>query len=112
MESGRRAKLPRQRQGVSLDHLVGAGEDRGRHGKAERFGGLEIDDQLEPGRLLDQKIGRLGAVEDLSSVMPKRRHVPMRLGRPLLLVRGCRFSAAPDLAMLVVASRQLRQALA
>jgi len=39
-------------------------------------------------------------------------HVPVRLGRPLLLVRGCRFSAAPDLAMLVVASRQLRQALA
>src|ERR1700730_2140810 len=48
----------------SFDDLVGAGEDRLRHGEAERLGGLEIDDQLEGGRLLH----RLGAVEDLSGV--------------------------------------------
>jgi putative ABC transport system substrate-binding protein len=31
----------------SFDHIVGAGEDRLRHGEAERLGGLQIDDQLE-----------------------------------------------------------------
>jgi hypothetical protein len=39
-----------------------------RDGEAERLGGLEIEDQLECGRLLDRQIGRLGALEDLSGV--------------------------------------------
>jgi hypothetical protein len=37
-----------------FDDLVGAGENRGRHGKPERLGGLQIDDQLKFGRLLDR----------------------------------------------------------
>src|SRR5271165_1702060 len=53
---------------ASFDDLVGAGEDRLRHGEAERLGGVEIDDQLECRRLLDRQIGRLGALEDLSSI--------------------------------------------
>jgi hypothetical protein len=44
----------------SFDNLVGAGEDRLRHGKAERLGGPEIDDQLEFGRLRDRQISGLG----------------------------------------------------
>jgi hypothetical protein len=31
---------------MSLDHLVGAGEERGRHVEAERFGGFEINDEF------------------------------------------------------------------
>jgi hypothetical protein len=44
---------------VLLDDLGGAGEDRGWHGEAEGLGSLEIDHQLERGRLLDRQIGRL-----------------------------------------------------
>jgi hypothetical protein len=51
-----------------FDDLVGAGEDRGRHGQAERLGGLEIDDQLECGWLLDRQIRELLALEDPSGV--------------------------------------------
>ena len=54
--------------GPLLDDLVGAGEDRGRHGEAKRLGGLEVDHQLECGRLLDRQISGLGAVQDLSGV--------------------------------------------
>jgi hypothetical protein len=51
-----------------FDNLIGAGEKRLRHGEAERLGGLEIDDQLECGRLLDRKIGRLLAPQYPSGV--------------------------------------------
>jgi hypothetical protein len=35
-----------------------------RHGEAERFGGLEIDDQVELGWRLYRQVGRLCAFED------------------------------------------------
>ena len=47
-----------------FDHLIGAGEDRRRHGKAKRLGGLEIHNQLEFRRLLHRQISRLGALEE------------------------------------------------
>src|SRR5215469_5160257 len=45
------------------DHLIRADDERLRKGKAERFCGLEVKNQLEFRWLLDGKIGRLGAFE-------------------------------------------------
>jgi hypothetical protein len=38
-----------------LDHLVRNGEQIGRHSEPERLGGLEVDRELEPGRLRDRQ---------------------------------------------------------
>src|SRR2546423_879341 len=52
----------------SFDELIGASQHRLRDREAKRFGGLEIDDQLELRRLLDREVGRLRAPEDLVHV--------------------------------------------
>ena len=54
-----------------FDHLVGGDEQRRWHGDAERFCGLEVDDQLEHGRLKDRQIGGLCALKDLAGVGPR-----------------------------------------
>src|SRR5258706_3934620 len=51
-----------------VDRLDGLREQRERHGEAQRLGGLHVDHQLELGRQLNRKIGRLGAFEDLIDV--------------------------------------------
>src|SRR5262245_62979782 len=48
---------------ASLDHLVGAQHETSRNVEADGLGSPQIDDQLEPRRLLDRQIGRLGAAQ-------------------------------------------------
>src|SRR4051812_35885464 len=52
----------------SLDYLVGADEQRLRHGQTERLGRFQVDDQLEFSRMLHRQISRFRAVEDPSGV--------------------------------------------
>src|SRR5215470_9912151 len=49
---------------VSLDDLVGAREDQGRDLQAQSLGGLQIDDELEFGRLINRDVARFGPFED------------------------------------------------
>jgi hypothetical protein len=45
--------------------LIRLRQQRWRNCDAEGLGGLEVDHQLELGRLFDGEVGRLGALEDL-----------------------------------------------
>src|SRR6516165_3346829 len=54
---------------VSLDHLVGATEERDRNGEAQRAGRREVDDQLDFGGLLDGQVGGLLALENSARVV-------------------------------------------
>ena len=48
----RQFRANRDHRQISFDDLVGGGEQHGRYREAQRFGGLEIDRQIEFGRLL------------------------------------------------------------
>src|SRR5262249_4478143 len=52
----------------SLDYFVGPHQERLRNRQAQRLGGLEVDDELEHGWLLDRQITWSGALEDLIHV--------------------------------------------
>src|SRR5437773_1162194 len=52
-----------------LDHFIRPPQQRRRDRQAERLGGLEVDDQLEFGRLLHGEIGGLRAFQDLVDVL-------------------------------------------
>src|SRR5215831_1894768 len=57
-----------QQHSCSLDHLVGAGEQRRGHIKAECLRGLEIDHQLDLGGLLHRQVRRLLALENAARI--------------------------------------------
>jgi hypothetical protein len=63
-----------------FDHLVGAGKQRRGDIKAERLGGLDIDGQLELGRLLDRKVRRRGPLEDAINIRSRTANNVDRIG--------------------------------
>src|SRR5205085_5758377 len=54
-----------QQTASSFDHLIGANEHCRWHNDAKRLCGLQIDHQLELGRLFDRQVGRLRTLENL-----------------------------------------------
>jgi len=62
-----RRDAPTSRYSAFLfDHLVGAGEQGGRNGEAERLRSPDVDNQIEYRRKLDRQIGRPSTLENLS----------------------------------------------
>src|SRR3954454_21254077 len=48
----------------SFDYVVGAGEQGGRDGEADRLGRLEVDQEGIASRFLERQVGGLGALQD------------------------------------------------
>src|SRR5262249_21190401 len=54
---------------TSFNHLIDAGEQRGRQFETERLGGRKIDDEIELRGLLDRDVARLRAAQDLVDII-------------------------------------------
>ena len=59
----------------SLNHLIRPRYQRGRDRQAERLGGLEVNHQLEPQRLLDRQIAWSRPFEDAIDVGGRPTHL-------------------------------------
>src|SRR5262249_42373535 len=55
----------------SLDHLVGAGEQRRRDRKPKRLCSVKVDNQIELGRLYNRQVCRLGTLENSSGIVAR-----------------------------------------
>src|SRR6516225_12004080 len=53
----------------SLDHLIGAGEQRWRNAEAKRLRRDQLHNQIEFGRLLDRKVGRFRPAQNLVDII-------------------------------------------
>ena len=71
----------------SVDHLVGAQQNRWGYGKAERRGGLAVHDHLELGRELHREIARLFAAQDAIDIGggATKEVYPVTLGAAVLV---------------------------
>jgi hypothetical protein len=66
--------MTKRRYALSLDRIVGTGEQPRRHFDAEHFGSPEIEDQFKPGRLFNGHIGYFSAsqkLRDLTGTLTK-----------------------------------------
>jgi len=79
--AGMSVKGHKRNRTASFDHLVGAGKQRRRHGDPEVFGGLQVDKELEPRRLLDREISGLGTLQNFINVNPTRTLILLVLDR-------------------------------
>jgi hypothetical protein len=50
------SKMPKTDMKPSLQYIVGDCQERGRNFDAQRFGGFQIDDECELGRLFDREV--------------------------------------------------------
>src|SRR5262245_17460544 len=78
----------------SLDYLICETKKRGRNRETECFSGLEVDDKVEFGRLLDWNVGGLGALQNLVHMgggAPVQIRTPRTIGHQAARLRelGC-----------------------
>ena|SRR5271163_1967820 len=85
----------------SFDHFIGAREEIRRDREPQRLGRLEVDHQLEFGRLLDRKIGRLRPLKDHIHVP---RGAPVEIGTDYVI--GYQATSIADLYRIRVHGRQ------
>jgi hypothetical protein len=63
-------RTPNSEVVASIDHLIGASNQRRWYFEAERPGGLQINDQLEFGGLIERDVARFGPAQDLWCTSP------------------------------------------